>query len=89
VSVTRRVVLNLLFSGGSQVVTWGLTWVLVIMLPSHLGTGGFGQLFFAVSVGMMAEIFVDLGMNTYLVKQTASHREEAPALLAQALTRSR
>lgn len=85
-SVTRRVVQNLLFSGGSQVVTWVLTWVLVIMLPSHLGTEGFGQLFFAVSVGMMAGIFVDLGMNTYLVKETASDRDRAPELLAQALT---
>ena len=85
-SLTNRVLKNAAFQAGSQAVTWVFAWVLLIYLPRFLGDDGFGRLFFAISFAMIASIFLNLGINTYLMKEVAKDPERGPKLLANAMS---
>ena len=84
-SLTRSVLKNAAVQAGSQIVTWLLTWVLLLWLPRELGDDGFGRLFFALSAAMVASIFVNLGIHTWLTKEVSQRPDEGPDLLAHAL----
>lgn len=68
---TKRALRNTAIQAGTQVATWALSWVLLVMLPRYLGDAGFGTLFLALSYGMVLGTLMNLGINTYLAKQTA------------------
>ena len=85
-SLTGKVIKNAAFQVGSQAVTWLFAWVLLIYLPRYLGDEGFGRLFFAISFALIASIFLNLGVNTFLMREVARKPEEAPKLLANALS---
>ncbi len=52
-------------------VTWALSWLLLVILPRHLGDANFGKLFFALTYGMLFSQFINLGLNTFLVREVA------------------
>jgi len=68
---TRLVIKNTAIQGGSQLVTWSLTWVLLVLLPRYLGDAAYGKLFFAVSYGTLFSMLINLGINTYLVREVS------------------
>ncbi len=68
---TKLVLKNTAIQGGSQLVTWSLTWVLLILLPRYLGDAAFGKLFFAISYGTIFSMLINLGINTYLVREVS------------------
>ncbi|AKJ65554.1 flippase [Kiritimatiella glycovorans] len=68
---TQRALRNSAIQGVSQVLTWSLSWVLLIMLPRFLGDEGFGTLFFALSYGTIFGTLLNLGINKYLVREVA------------------
>ena len=72
---TRQALHNTMIQAGSQVLTWALSWVLLVLLPRYLGDDGFGKLFFAISYGTIFSTLINLGVNTYLTKQVAVFRE--------------
>jgi len=77
---------NTLIQGVSQVLTWSLTWVLLKVLPTHLGEAGFGRFFFALSFGMIFSAFTNLGIDTWLTRAVATGgTEESPKPVADAL----
>lgn len=84
-SLTRSVLRNAAVQSGSQMITWVLTWVLLLWLPRELGDDGYGRLFFALSSAMVASIFVNLGIHTWLTKEVSQRPDEGPDLLANAL----
>ncbi len=84
-SLTNRVLKNAAFQAGSQAITWVFAWVLLIYLPRHLGDEGFGRLFFAISFSLIASIFLNLGINTFLMKEVAREPDQGPRLLANAM----
>lgn len=69
----------------SQVVTWLSTFVLMIFLPRYLGTEDYGRLFLAMSVTMIAQVFVDFGGAYFIAKEIARHRDRAPQLIADSI----
>ncbi len=85
-SLTSRVLKNAAFQAGSQAITWVFAWVLLIYLPRYLGDEGFGRLFFAISFSLIASIFLNLGINTFLMKEVAKDPERGPKLLANAMS---
>ena len=82
---THRALQNSGIQAVSQVITWVLTWYLLILLPRCLGDSGFGKLFFALSYGGIFSTLINLGVNTFLVREVAvlhpapdlSHEENA------------
>lgn len=68
---THRALRNSAIQGISQVLTWGFSWVLLVMLPRYLGDEGFGQLFLALSYALVFGTLLNMGINKYLVKQVA------------------
>jgi O-antigen/teichoic acid export membrane protein len=68
---TRRALKNSAIQGGSQVITWALSWVLLVVLPRFLGDEGFGKLFLGLSYSMVLGTIMNLGINKYLVKRVA------------------
>ncbi len=84
--MTNRAIKNAAFQMVTQAVTWVLTWILIVYLPRYLGDEGFGKLFFATSFGFLCAMFINLGINTYLIKEVARNREKGPKLLANVLS---
>ena len=68
---TKRALRNTAIQAGTQVITWTLSWVLLVVLPRYLGDSGFGKLFFAISYGTIFSTLINLGMNTYVVREVA------------------
>jgi len=85
-SLTGKVMKNAAFQAGSQLVTWLFAWVLLVTLPRYLGDEGFGRLFFAISFALIASIFMNLGVNTWLVREVARAPEQGPRLMANAMS---
>jgi O-antigen/teichoic acid export membrane protein len=84
-SVTRGLLRNAGVQFLSQAATWVLGWVFTYYLARHQGDAGFGRLFTALSLSMMAGIAVDIGLNTFLVKEIARAPASAARSLANAL----
>ena len=70
-SKTRRALKNTAIQAASQLVTWTLSWILLVILPRKLGDANFGKLFFALSYGMIFSQLINLGVNTFLVREVA------------------
>jgi len=70
-SKTRRALKNTAIQAVSQLVTWTLSWFLLVILPRQLGDASFGKLFFALSYGLIFSQFINLGLNTFLVREVA------------------
>lgn len=62
---------NMMTLLGSQVATWGVGFLLLVILPQQLGDRQFGQLNFAGSFVTIFGLFAGLGAATFIVKQTA------------------
>ena len=70
-SRTARALKNSALQAVSQLVTWTLSWFLLVILPRKLGDAHFGKLFFALSYGMIFSQLINLGLNTFLVREVA------------------
>ena len=70
-SKTRRALKNTAIQGVSQLITWTLSWFLLVILPRNLGDANFGKLFFALSYCLIFSQFINLGLNTFLVREVA------------------
>ncbi len=68
---TRRALKNTAIQAAGQVVTWVLSWILLVILPRYLGDSQFGKLFFALSYGTIFSTLINLGVNTFLVREVA------------------
>ena len=66
----------------SQLVTWGLTLLIVIILPRYLGADLVGKLHIANSLWAIVAILISFGMDTYIVKEVANRPERAAELFA-------
>ena len=60
----------------TQRVTWGLTLLLTIFMPRHLGAAAIGRLTFATSVWAILAMIATFGMDTLIVKTVARSPEQ-------------
>ena len=70
-SKTRLALKNTAIQGVSQLFTWTLSWILLVILPRYLGDTQFGKLFFAISYSTIFSTLINLGVNTFLIKEVA------------------
>ncbi len=57
----------------SQLITWGLSSILMVVLPRYLGPEVIGEYYTAVAVWSIMGMFISFGMNTLLVKEIAKN----------------
>jgi O-antigen/teichoic acid export membrane protein len=70
---------------GSQVVTWVSTFILMVFLPRYLGSEEYGRLYLAMSVAMIAAVFVDFGGAYYISKEIARDRAQAGVIVSDSI----
>ncbi len=80
-----RVARNVLVTLATQLISWGLTFAVMLYLPRYVGDTGLGNLAFADSFVVIFGVFVPLGTSTVLVREIARDRERAGELLTAAL----
>jgi O-antigen/teichoic acid export membrane protein len=80
-----RVLRNVAFLASSQIVTWSLTMVWIVIVPRAVGADGMGRLVIGQSVPAILGVIAALGMTTLLVKETAREPNQAPGLIADLL----
>lgn len=75
-STSRRIAKNAGFLMISQVMTWGMTLVILIFMTRRLGAQGVGQIHLANSIWAIVAIMVAFGMDTLLTKEIARRPEQ-------------
>jgi len=68
-----------------QVVTWGSTFVLMLIMPRYLGPVEFGWLFLAISITQIFRVIVEYGGNYLVAKNVARSPERSGQILVDAL----
>ncbi|MEM8856932.1 MAG: flippase [Chloroflexota bacterium] len=66
-----RIVRNASYMMMSQLATWSMTIVFVVIVPRFLGSGNFGQFTLAESIWLIASIVAFFGIETHLTKTIA------------------
>ena len=69
----------------SQVITWGLTFLVTIFLSRYLGPQGVGQLQLAASLWSIVGVIAALGMDTLLTKEVARSPSRMSELIGTTL----
>ncbi len=76
----------------TQPVTWGITLLVVVLVPRYLGSGGLGQFAAASVIGSLVATVASLGVPNYLMRQLAvapdRTRMEASGALALVVSAS-
>lgn len=80
-----RVARNVLVTLATQLISWGLTFAVMLYLPRYVGDTGLGNLAFASSFVLIFSVFVPLGTSTVLVREIARDHAQAGPLLTAAL----
>ena len=80
-----RVARNVLVTLATQLISWGLTFAVMLYLPRYVGDTGLGNLAFAASFVVIFGVFVPLGTSTVLVREIARDHDRAGELLTAAL----
>jgi len=68
-SAGRTIAKNASVMMGSQIITWGLTLIITVLLPRYLGAAGIGKYQLAASLWTIMGLFVTFGMDTLLTKE--------------------
>jgi O-antigen/teichoic acid export membrane protein len=80
-----RVAENVALTVATQIVSWGLSFLVTLFLPSYLQEDGLGAVTLATAFAGICTVLVILGTSSVLVKDVARHPERAPELLRAAL----
>lgn len=72
---------NLVHMGTSQLLTWGLSSVLLVVQPRYLGVETIGELRLAVSLWAIVQMLVGLGTAQYLTLAISRNRRAGLALV--------
>lgn len=68
----------------SKAATWGLAFVMTVMMPRYLGAAQFGRLYTAMSVTGIMAILVEFGLNSLVAREVARDRTHAIRYLVNA-----
>ena len=67
---------------GSQVITWGSSFLLMLFLPRYLGSEEYGRLYLAMSITAIFQVFIEFGGFFYITKYVARDREKTPYIVS-------
>ena len=72
---------NTIFMMGTQIITWGSSFILMLFLPRYLGSEEYGRLYLAMSIAMILEIVIDFGGQYHITKEVSRSPERTATLL--------
>lgn len=81
----RTIARNASFLMMSQVITWGLSFLLTIFLPRYLGPAGMGQLQLAGSLWAIVAVIATLGTDKLVMKEIARAPDRLNELIGATL----
>lgn len=84
-STNKTIFKNATFLMASQLITWGLSLALMVVLPRYLGPTAVGQFHLANSLWAIMGMLVSFGMDMYLTKAIARESSRLGALLGTSL----
>lgn len=84
-SRAKLVTRNVLATIATQLISWGISFIVTIFLPRYAGDTGMGKLAFASSFVTIFSVFVSLGMSTVLIREIARDQKRTGELLSAAL----
>ncbi len=82
---SRTIARNASFLMVSQIITWGLTFLLMIFLPRYLGPAGIGQLQLAASLWAIVAVIATLGTDKLVMKEIARSPDRLNELIGSTL----
>lgn len=82
----RNIVGNILALSFARPLTWLSTIGLTILLPKYLGDVNLGKMNLAFSFADWCGLLASFGIATYLAKEVAQRRDEAPNIVLNAVT---
>lgn len=85
-SASRRIAGNMLATLTTQLLSWVLSFAVMLFLPRYVGDVGLGKLTFAASFIAVFGVLAPLGTGTVLVTEIARDRSRTGELLLAALT---
>jgi len=65
----------------SRVLTWGLAFIMTVMMPRYLGAEGYGRLYLAQAITGIMAILVEFGLNSLVTRDVARRPAEAVGYL--------
>src|SRR5688572_24633731 len=77
-----RILQNVLALGMAQGFTWSASFVTILLLPAHLGSTDLGRYYLATMLAAFLLLVADLGIGTYLVKETSRSDDNTAASLS-------
>ena len=84
-SRSRLVARNVVVTLATQLLSWGMTFVVTLYLPRYLGDTGLGAITLAGSFAVVFSLMVSLGTSTVLIKGIARDRARTGELVLAAL----
>jgi len=69
---------------GSRILTWGLAFVMTVMMPRYLGATSYGRLYLAMSLTGIMSILVEFGLNSLVAREVSKHPSDATRYLINA-----
>lgn len=78
---TRGAISRSLTVVSSRVLTWGLAFIMTVMMPRYLGAEGYGRLYLAQAVTGIMAILVEFGLNSLVTRDVARRPAEAAGYL--------
>ncbi len=71
---------------GSQMITWGSSFILMLFLPRYLGSEEYGRLYLAMSITLIVQVFIEFGGYFYITKYVARDRTRTSVMIADTET---
>jgi O-antigen/teichoic acid export membrane protein len=82
---SRTIAKNASFLMVSQMITWGLTFLVTIFLPRYLGPAGIGQLQLSASLWAIVAVIASLGTDKMVMKEIARAPDRLNELVSSTL----
>ena len=82
---SRTIAKNAGFLMSSQILTWLMSTVWILIIPRHLGATDVGKLELAASLWVITSIMISFGMDTYLNREVARRPDQAGILFSNSM----
>lgn len=83
--IAKSILKNTAVLMSSQVITWTMSFILLLFLPRYLGTVDYGRLYVAGSIMTIFLLFIDFGGRYSISKEVARNRDKVGEIAVSAI----
>lgn len=84
-NIAKSILKNTAVLMSSQVVTWSMSFILLLFLPRYLGSVDYGRLYLAGSITVIFSLLIDFGGRFSISKEVAQNREAVGEIAVNAI----